>query len=105
MLKSDVIHECRRETYCVTVKDKFMLSIWKRKIPRKVYGPVTEQEVWRIRTNQKMRELHKTPDLVAGIERGVWSGWGMRLEWITQRWLRKIFKASHEVVEKWEGLD
>jgi hypothetical protein len=33
---------------------------WERKILRKVHGAVTEQGVWRIRTNQEQRELYKT---------------------------------------------
>jgi hypothetical protein len=33
-----------------------------------VHGSVTEQEVWRIRTNEEFRKLYETPDLVANIE-------------------------------------
>jgi hypothetical protein len=36
----------------------------------KVYGPVNEQGVWRIRTNQELVGLQTTPDLVANIKRG-----------------------------------
>jgi hypothetical protein len=75
MLKPDVIYKCRCETYCVTVKDKFVLNTWERKIPRKVYGPVTEEGVWRIGTDQEVWELYKTPELVGNIER-------RRLEWL-----------------------
>jgi hypothetical protein len=31
----------------------------RRKILRKVYRPVTEEGVWRIRTNKELRELSK----------------------------------------------
>jgi hypothetical protein len=42
---------------------------------RDVYGPVTEQELWRIRDNQEFKELYKISDLAADIKRG-------RLEWM-----------------------
>jgi hypothetical protein len=35
----------------------------------KVYGPVTEQGVWRIRRNEELRELYTAPDLVVDINR------------------------------------
>jgi len=34
------------------------LDTWERKILR-IYGPVVEQGIWRIRTNQEMREIYK----------------------------------------------
>jgi hypothetical protein len=30
--------------------------MWERKILRSMHGPVAEQGIWRIRTNQEMRE-------------------------------------------------
>jgi hypothetical protein len=45
------------------------LNMWERKILRKVYGPVTEQRVWRISRNEELRELYKAPDLVVDINR------------------------------------
>jgi hypothetical protein len=43
----------------MTEKDKTRLNMWERKILRKVYGPVMEQGVWRIRRNEELRELYK----------------------------------------------
>jgi hypothetical protein len=57
------------EAWSMTEKDKTRLSMWERKILRKVYGPVTEQGVWRIRRNEELRELYKAPDLVADIKK------------------------------------
>jgi hypothetical protein len=48
--------------------------MWERKTLRKVYGPVTEQGVWKIRRNE-LGELYKAPDLVVDINR-------KRLEWL-----------------------
>jgi hypothetical protein len=38
-------------------------------ILRKLYGPITERGVWGIPTNQELKELYTTPDLVADIKR------------------------------------
>jgi hypothetical protein len=47
ILKPIVMFGC--EAWSMTEKDKARLNTWERKILRKVYGPVTEQGVWRIR--------------------------------------------------------
>jgi hypothetical protein len=48
---------------------------WKREILRSMYGPVAEQGIWKIRTNQELRELYKDLDTVVDIKK-------KRLEWI-----------------------
>ena len=67
------------------------LDKWDRKILRMIYGPVVEQGIWRIRTNQKLGELYKDLDKVANIKK-------KRPEWIGHlkrmgngRVVRKIF--------------
>jgi hypothetical protein len=42
---------------------------------RKVYGPQTEQEVWKMTTSHKLMQVYKTPDLAADIK-------GLSLEWL-----------------------
>ena len=56
-----------------------------------MHGPVAEQGIWRIRTNQEMRELYNDLDKIADIKRE-------RLEWIGHvvktdqgRTVKKIF--------------
>jgi hypothetical protein len=66
MLKQVVMYGC--ETWSKTRNIKIVLNKCKRKI-LKVYGTVTEQGLWGIRTNQEWRELYNTSDLVADIER------------------------------------
>jgi hypothetical protein len=38
-------------------------------IPKKGYGPVTEQGIWRIRNDQELRELYDAPDAAADVKR------------------------------------
>jgi hypothetical protein len=58
----------------MTDEVEVMLTIWERQILRVMYGPVTGQVVWGVRTGQELRELYKTPDLVVNIE-GRRSAW------------------------------
>ena len=43
------------ETCAMAEMDLKRLSTWERKILRKIYGPVAEQGMWRMRTNQKLK--------------------------------------------------
>ena len=36
------------------------LSTWERKTLRRIYGPVVEQGMWRIRTDEELRELYSS---------------------------------------------
>jgi hypothetical protein len=42
-------------TWAVAVMVMKRLSSWERKILRKVYVPVPEKGIWRIRTNQELK--------------------------------------------------
>jgi hypothetical protein len=42
--------------------------IWGRKILRKIYGPKSEQGVWRIRSNLDIHNVCKSPDIVTEIK-------------------------------------
>jgi hypothetical protein len=53
---------------------------------------VVQQGIWRIRTNQELRELHKYTEIIADIKK-------KRLEWRGQnqeRTFTKIFKSKLE---------
>jgi hypothetical protein len=47
---------------------------WERKILRKIYGPKSEQGVWR-RSNLEIQNMYKSPDIVTEIK-------VRRLEWL-----------------------
>jgi hypothetical protein len=55
ILKPVVMFGC--EAWSMTEEDKTRLNMWERKILRKVYGPVTEKGVWRIRRNEELRAV------------------------------------------------
>ena len=72
------------------------LGTKERKILRRVYGPVVEQRIWRIRTNQELRELYKDLDIVADIKkkRPEWIGQVVRMDQGTA--VKKIFESKLE---------
>jgi hypothetical protein len=56
------------ETRAMAEMDMKRLGIRERKICR-IYGPVVEQGIWSIRTNQELRELYKDLDTEAEIKK------------------------------------
>jgi hypothetical protein len=46
-------------TWSKTEEFRVALNTWEGNILRNVYGPVTEEALWRIRTNQESRELYR----------------------------------------------
>ena len=58
------------------------LMCWERKVLRKIYGPKKCENGWRIRTNEELILLHKSPDIVAEIKarRIQWASHVMRME-------------------------
>jgi hypothetical protein len=58
----------------MTEMDMKRLNTWERNILRRIYGPVVEQETWRIRTNQAFREPYEDSDTVTDVKK-------QRLEW------------------------
>jgi hypothetical protein len=53
----------------MTENNKVSLNICERNILKNMHTSVNEQGVSRIRTNQELKELYKTPNLVAKIKR------------------------------------
>jgi hypothetical protein len=69
-------------------KGKRSLRTWERKILRKIYGPVYDNEIWRIRTNKELMALYQELDIVAEIKKA-------RL-----RWLGHVERMSEDRVIK-----
>jgi hypothetical protein len=58
------------------------LMTWERKILRKIYGPKSEQGVWRIISNLEIQNICKSPDIATGtkVRRLEWLGPVVRME-------------------------
>jgi hypothetical protein len=64
------------ETWWLTVNDKRSLRTWERKVLRKIYGPVYDNVIWRIRTNKELMALYQELDTVAEIKKERLRWWG-----------------------------
>ena len=71
------------------------LGTWETKIFRRVYGPVVEQGMWRVGSDQELRELYNDLDIVADVKkkRFKWIGHVVRMD---QGRTVKIFESKRE---------
>jgi hypothetical protein len=71
-----------------------------QEIIRRIYRPVVEQGIWRIRTNKELRELYKDLDIVADIKkkRFEWMGHVARMDQEGQ--LRKYLRVKRREAEE-----
>jgi hypothetical protein len=83
-------------------KENVVFNMQERKVLRKVYGPVTEQGVWRIRTIQELNELYKIVALLRDIKRRRLKWVGHMIRMIKQGWTRTFLKVSQKVEIKWD---
>ena len=56
------------ETWTLTAKDENNLRICERQTLRKIFGPVSIDNVWRIRTNMEIDKLIEGTDIVRFIK-------------------------------------
>jgi hypothetical protein len=71
----------RVETWTLTVVEENALRMFERKITCKIYAPLMENNVWRIRYNEERNALLKGEDVVRFIKSQRLRGWGMSKEW------------------------
>ena len=69
------------ECWVMTTREEQWLLRWERKILRKIFGAVRDQNGWRIRTNSELQRLFGQPDIVVKIkqERIRWAGHVQRM--------------------------
>jgi hypothetical protein len=57
------------EVWTLSRSDENPLAIWGRKMLRRIFGPVKENSVWRIRTNQELMDLNRETDIMSEIRK------------------------------------
>ena len=84
------------ECWVMTTREEQWLLRWERKILRKIFGAVRDQNGWRIRTNSELQRLFGQPDIVVKIkqERIRWAGHVQRMS--ETRTAKKIFIGKLE---------
>jgi hypothetical protein len=101
MLYKTLIHTVLtygNETWTLSKKSENALSIFERKILRRIYGLVQDDGQWRIRCNKELYELYSEPNLVTCIKlkRIQWAGHVQGME--DTRTPKKMFKVKFEGV-------
>jgi hypothetical protein len=56
------------ESWTLTAKDENNLRIFERQIPRKIFGPVNIDNIWRIQNNMEIDKLIEGADIVRFIK-------------------------------------
>lgn len=84
------------EVWTLTKQTQKKLIIFENKILRRIYGPIFEEGIWRIRTNREIRNLYRRPDIVAVVRsrRIRWLGHVRRREENTA--IRRVWRGQPE---------
>jgi hypothetical protein len=62
-------------TWTVTEKDESQINIWERKVLRRIFGPVNDRGIWRVRSNKELVDLYEEIDVATVIK-------NLRLRWL-----------------------
>jgi hypothetical protein len=83
------------ETWTLTAKDENILRIFERQILRKIFGPISIDNIWRIQSNMEIDKLIKGADIVRLIkaQRIKWLGHIQRMDQATPT--RKLLDWKH----------
>jgi hypothetical protein len=87
---------CGAETWTMSTADENSLRVFERKVVRRIYGPVTEGERWRIRSNRELEEILRGEDFVKFVksQRRAWLGHVERMD--EERMSRKLLHGRME---------
>ena len=80
MIQPVLMYGC--ETWTFSQKCADMINTFERKILRRIYGPINENGVWRIRNNNELKQLYRTPnlDIIIRLKRLQWAGHVYRMQ-------------------------
>jgi hypothetical protein len=54
----------------MNTSDNNTLAVWEGKIQRKIFGPLNENGLRMIRTNQELMDVSGEPDMISEVRRG-----------------------------------
>ena len=63
------------ESWTITMEEEKSLAVFERKTLRRIYGPVKENELWRIRRDDELESIIKGENIVRFIK-------GQRIRWL-----------------------
>ena len=73
---------CGYECWTLNKKDESVINSFERKILRRIYGPIKENGIWRIRYNKELYKLYKEPEIsvMIKLKRLQWAGHVQRMD-------------------------
>jgi hypothetical protein len=77
-------------------REERSLRTWKRKVMRKIYGPVYDNGIWRIRTNKELTALFQELDIVAEIKKARLRRLGHIERMSEDRVIKKLYMSKPE---------
>lgn len=80
MIRPVLIYGC--ETWAMTKNSENLINAFERKILRRIFGPINDQGIWRIRYNRELYQQYKEAELstVVKFKRLQWAGHVQRME-------------------------
>jgi hypothetical protein len=66
------------ETWTLTVTEEYALRRFERKVLRKIFGPVMDNGVWRIRYNSELHNFMGGEDIVRFVK-------AQRIQWLAKK--------------------
>jgi hypothetical protein len=90
------------EPWTLTVEEETALTVFERKVLRKIYGPVKENESWTIRKNDELEDIIKGQNIVRFIkcQRMRWLG---HIERMQDTAIPKKMQRDEEEDQKRDG--
>jgi hypothetical protein len=76
--------------------DDRSLRTWERKVLGKIYGPVYDNGIWRIRTNKEVMALYQELDTVADIKKARLRWFGHVERMSEDRVIKKLYISKPE---------
>ena len=56
------------ETWPITKAEGQLIDVWERKVLHRIFGPIYDGNMWRIRTNEELYDLYGEANLVTAIK-------------------------------------
>lgn len=85
------------ETWTLLQEHEEQLRIFERKVLRRIYGPICENGLWRIRRNEELRALYDEADVVGFVKSG-------RIRWLGHMYrtprddnIRRLFESKPNI--------
>ena len=93
------------EVWTFNKSNENTVAMWGRKILRRIFGPVKENGVWRISTDQELMNLYREPDIISGIRKGRLRCLGHVERMSEERTVKKVLRIPWKEKDRLESQE